>query len=84
MVIFNQREWEKEEIKGGIDKDEGEEITGPIPPSTFTPLESPAACSRNEGHSLLGANPVRDLSLTGRTRSLTPRVSFPVRGPKFF
>jgi len=34
-------------------------------PSTFTPLESPAACGGDEGNSLLGANPVRDLSLNG-------------------
>jgi len=31
----------------------------------FTPLESHAVCSGNEDNSLIGANPVRDLSLNG-------------------
>ena len=39
--------------------------SSPILPSTFTPLGSPAACSGDEDNSLLGANPVRDLSLNG-------------------
>ncbi len=37
MVIFNQQGWKKQEIKGGIDKDEGRKLQAPssLPPLFF-------------------------------------------------
>jgi len=50
----------------------------------FTPLESPAVCSGDEGNFLAGANPVRDLSLNGANTWLNAPVGLSVRRPKVF